>query len=234
MRIEKYLLIIIVITGALMPQRGYAEIDRGQLGAWYMYFWNYEFEDSPWGIEGDFQHRNWGIVDDFEQRIIRGGVTYKPVGWDLKFTLGYAHFLTGDFGASDETTGENRIYQQMVYPHKVGGRFYLLHRFRYEQRDVDEQDFRTRFRYNLFLNIPLNSTKIEAGTVYLALYNEIFLNGQKNIGKGKSVDIFDRDWAYGGLGYAFSKQFKVQFGYMHEIANTFDKGQLQFSIHHKF
>ena len=98
-------------------------------------------------------------------------------------------------------------------------------------RFVDNQDFKTRYRYSLFMNIPLNKLKIEPKTVYLASYNEIFINGQRKIGNGKTVRFFDRNRLYAALGYVFTKGLKMQLGMMRQTSNSFGKNQLQFSLH---
>jgi len=227
-------LIFIVLAACCSPGKVVAQIDQGQLGSWYMYFWNTTIEEGPWGFQGDIQHRSWNTLGDLEQRLLRGGVTYQAEGSKVKFTLGYANILTGTFGPDDSSTEESRIYQEALFPQKMGSRFYFTHRLRYEQRFVETQDFRTRYRYNLFLNIPLNSDVIEEKTIYLALYNEIFINGQKNIGNGRTVNFFDRNRTYAGFGYAINKQLKLQLGWMRQITNTWSKNQLQFSVHHTF
>ncbi len=230
----KYLIFSAILVACLFPQQGRGQVDDGQLGSWYMYFWDAPIKDSQWGFQGDFQHRSWDVPGDLEQRLLRGGVTYRPLDTKMKFTLGTAYVLSSDFGESDSNSEEWRIYQELLFPQKLGSRFHFNHRFRFEQRFVENQDFRTRLRYNIFLNIPLNMKEIDEGAVYLAFYNELFLNMQKNIGNGKSVDIFDRNRLYGGLGYAVKKDFKVQFAYMQQTTSDWNKGQLQFSIHHKF
>ena len=101
-------------------------------------------------------------------------------------------------------------------------------------REMKNQDFRTRYRYNLFINIPLNKQVIEPKTLYLSLYNEIFINGQRKIGNGKSVTFFDRNRLYGALGYVFRKGLKMQCGMMRQTNNSFGKNQLQLSLHQTF
>ena len=179
--------------------------DNPDLGAWYMYFGGVEFENSQFGIHAEAQYRNHNIIGDLEQLLLRSGLTYKPADSKVKLTLGYGHITTGDFGSSSETTTESRIYQEALFPVQIAKGVYTKHRFRYEQRFVDGQDFRTRYRYNLFLNIPLNTRVLEEKTMYLALYNELFINGQRQIGKGKKVEIFDRNRLYVALGYWLKK-----------------------------
>ena len=229
-----------IVTGALLlaglfvPAAAQAQVDEDQIGAWYMYFWSTQLKDSRWGFQGDGQFRNWDLGGDLEQLLLRGGVTYTPRAGDVTFTFGYANVTTGEFGDSDETVREDRIYQEMLLPQKVGKRYYLRHRFRFEQRWVEGQDFRTRFRYNLFADIPVNRTDLNKGAVYVAVYNEIFVNGQRDIGDGREVELFDRDRLYGGIGYSISDTLRFQGGYMLQITDNFSKGQLQFSFHHRF
>jgi len=210
-----------------------SQVDEDQLGGWYMYFWNTEFGESKFGLQGDVQYRNWNVLGDLEQLLLRAGVTYSP-NENVKLTLGYGNITSGAFGDSNDTYTESRIYQEALLPHKISDRVYLKHRFRYEQRWVEDQDFRTRYRYNLFLNIPLNQPNLDKNSLYLAFYNEIFINGQKNIGDGRSVEIFDRNRLYGALGYAIKDNLKIQFGFMEQTLNNSSKGQLQLSMHHSF
>lgn len=209
--------------------------DEDQLGAWYMYFYNTTFKESNWGIQGDFQYRDWRGLGDREQLLLRSGVTYSPTDSGVKFTLGYANISSGVFGTeSDALTTENRIYQEGLFSNTILKRFLLTHRFRYEQRWVENQDFRTRYRYNIFVNVPFKGTSLSKGTPYFAFYNEIFINGERQISDTQSVQFFDRNRTYLGLGYALSNSIRFQLGWMEQTTTNFQKGQLQFSMHHSF
>jgi len=211
-----------------------AQVDESQTGAWSMYFYNHQFKDSQWGIQGDFQYRDWQGLGDTEQLMLRSGLTFTPKDSGVMFTLGYANITTGQFGESAETFAENRVYQEALIPQKIGSRFYLTHRFRYEQRFVENQDFRTRYRYNLFLNVPLNKKELSPKAIYVALYNELFINGQTDIGDNRTVEIFDRNRTYLGFGYVLNPTIRFQLGWMNQKTNTWRKGQLQLSMHHNF
>ncbi|WP_299367330.1 DUF2490 domain-containing protein [Winogradskyella sp.] len=223
------LFILLTIVGF---SAGFSQVDESQTGAWYMYFYNLRFKDSLWGIQGDFQYRDWQGLGDMEQLLLRSGVTFSPKGAGIMFTLGYANITTGQFGESDSTFNESRIYQEALFPQKLGNRFYLTHRFRYEQRFVENQDFRTRYRYNLFLNVPLNRKALTQKAIYIALYNELFINGQTGIGDGREVQLFDRNRTYLGIGYVLSSKIRFQLGWMNQKTVNWGKGQLQFSMHH--
>ncbi|NQY05331.1 MAG: DUF2490 domain-containing protein [Flavobacteriaceae bacterium] len=224
----------VVVIFVCFSQKTMAQVDGNQLGNWYMYFWDTSFKESGFGMQGDVQYRNWNFIGDLEQLLLRAGFTYKPKNANIKFTLGYGHITTGAFGDSDDTTTESRIYQEVLIPHKISGRFYAKHRFRYEQRFVEGQDFRTRYRYNIFLNVPLNKKDLGKNSFYLALYNELFINAQRNIGDGRTVQIFDRNRFYSGFGYSITDKLKVQLGHMLQSTNSVDKPQLQMSLHHSF
>lgn len=222
-----------VVFAALLftPKIGNSQIDERKVGAWYMYFFNTTFKESPWGVQGDIQYRNWNLGGDLEQLLLRGGVTYRPKNANIKFTLGYGDVTSGAFGSSKTTTRESRIYQEALIPNKVGNRFYLNHRFRYEQRFVQNQNFRTRYRYNLLLNVALTKKEMKKNTLYLALYNEIFINGQRNIGNGVDVAIFDRNRFYAALGFMILDNLKVQCGLMNQTTDNWSKNQIQLSFH---
>jgi len=232
--IRKSIFLLIFCTQPLLHNDLNAQIQEDQTGGWYMYFFNTTLNDSPWGIQGDLQHRNWNIAGDLEQLMLRGGLTYSPQNANIKFTLGYGNITTGAFGSDNTTTAESRFYQEALFPVKFGNRFYTNHRFRYEQRFVENQDFRTRYRYNLFLNIALNKVNMERNTIYLALYNELFMNGQRTIGNGNTVEFFDRNRLYGAVGYVIQDGLKVQLGVMNQTTDSWGKNQIQLSLHHSF
>ncbi len=234
-----YLCVAIILLFSVAPYQSasaqstdpFSELED-QLGAWYMYFFTKRFSDGPWGVQGDFQLRQWNIAGDLEQLLLRGGLTYTPRDVAGTFTLGYANITTGQFGSElDGTVSENRIYQEALLPHKIAARVLLTHRFRYEQRFNEDQDFRTRYRYNLFLNVPLNGEGLTKGVFYAALYNELFINGQQDIGDGRTVAWFDRNRTYLGLGYGLSPKLRTQLGVMRQTTNAWAKNQLQFSLH---
>lgn len=225
---------IFILACFFFMSHAYSQVESGKTGAWYMYFFNHQFKESALGIQGDIQYRNWNLGGDLEQLLLRSGLTYTPKNSKVLLTLGYANITTGEFGDGNDTSAESRIYQEALIPQKLGKRIYLTHRFRYEQRFVESQDFRTRYRYNLFLNLPFNKTALDKGAIYAALYNELFINGQKDIGDGREVAFFDRNRTYLGLGYVLKTGMRFQLGWMNQKTDNLGKAQLQLSFHHNF
>lgn len=218
----------------LPPSTSWAQVDEDQLGAWYMYFYSVRFEDSRLGFQGDGQWRNWDLGGDLEQLLLRSGLTFTPEDSNTTFTLGYASITSGAFGSSDASQHEHRIYQEALVRQRAGSRVRLRHRLRLEQRFVEDQDYRNRFRYALFVDIPLNRPEMTPGAFYLALYDEVFINLERNIGDGRRVDTLDRNRLYAALGYAVSNKLKVQGGVMLQSSSSIDKPQLQLSLHQSF
>ncbi len=227
------LMMILFLLGTSVNGTMYAQTNEDALGSWYMYFFNGTFSESEFGFQGDVQYRNWNIIGDLEQLLLRGGFTYSPKATAIKFTLGYGNITSGTYGSENSTSGESRIYQEALYPVRIGQRWNLNHRFRFEQRFVQNQEFRTRFRYNLSMEIPLNRNEMVEKTLYLALYDELFINGERSIGNGNEVEVFDRNRLYVALGYMISPSLKIQLGFMKQATDMLSKNQLQFSLHHK-
>lgn len=226
----------LVLAGAMLsPGAALAQtpVDRDQLGAWYMLYWSTRFDDSSLGLQGDVQHRNWDLGTDLEQLLIRGGLTYTPAS-SVLLTGGVAHITSGAFGDSSETSAERRVYQEALVSQAFGGVVFLRHRYRYEQRWVDGQDFRTRFRYALFGDVALNGRGTGSGSIYLALYNEVFVNGELEVGSGRTVERFDRNRFYTALGFGVSDRSRLQAGYMIQTLPVGSKGQVQVSLHASF
>ncbi len=212
----------------------YSQVDEDQLGAWYMLFLKKDFNNSQFGLQGDYQFRFWNFGSDLEQILLRTGITYTPKNANILFTFGYGNITSGEPGEGKSKTSESRVYQEALFSQGIGQRFLLTHRLRYEQRWVDNQDFRTRYRYNLFVNIPLNGTTLSKEVIYIALYNEIFLNGQRDIGQNRSVEIFDRNRTYLGLGYGLADNLRTQLGFMKQTTDGWSKWQAQVSLHGSF
>ena len=99
---SRVLLLMIFITMSFV-QHVNAQ-NPNQMGAWYMYFYDTQFNESQFGIQGDIQYRNWNIMGDLEQLLLRSGVTYRPKATNVKLTLGYAHITSGALGERDDTS----------------------------------------------------------------------------------------------------------------------------------
>jgi len=230
MRNGLWLAVAVVMASALFTSAAHGQIDEDQLGGWYVYQWTRNPGANGIGFQGDLQHRNWDRGGDIEQLLGRAGVTWTPAGSTIKYTFGIAAVQSEAFGPSDAATQEKRLYQEVLLPQRLGARLLLTHRWRMEQRDIEGQDLRMRLRYLIGVNYPLNRDTLGKGAVYLAFTNELFVNGERGIGRGRRVDWFDRNRAYAGMGYAVSNTLRLQFGYLEQTLDSSRKSQLQLNI----
>ncbi len=218
----------------LSPFRAQAGADDEEPGpgAWYMAFWSARLpSNSAFGLQGDVQWRNFNMAGDLEQFLFRASPFWTPPNTQARLASGYVYVLYGEPGEGRENFHEHRIYQEALLPQQIGSRVYLQHRLRYEQRWVDDQNFRTRYRYALLFNLPLNQQSMDKGALYLSLYNEVFLNGQRTIAADREVEYFDRNRAYAGLGYFISPNLRLQTAYMQQTIAESSRGQLQAGVH---
>lgn len=133
--------------------------------------------------------------------------------WNWHYEVGYAFIRSDNYlpGRDKKViTREDRIFQQFITCQNYG-RFHLLHRYRFEQRFI-EDDFTMRLRYFLSLNVPINGPEVLPKVFYLSGYNEIFINTE--------MSFFDRNRVYGGFGHRVSASLRAEVGYINQILGT--------------
>lgn len=190
-------------------------------GNWLMYFGTNRISDK-FSIHTEIQYRHHTTIpNNVEQLLLRAGLNYHFA--DNAFaTAGYA-FIPSYIFESDQKSPEvteHRIWQQLIMTDKIG-RIKFEHRYRAEQRWVNH-DYKSRFRYRLMLFVPINKPAIEKGTLFIGLYDEIFVNTRNT--------FFDRNRLYGALGYQLHQIANIQIGMLHQQVNDFGKWYLQFAL----
>ena len=221
--------IILLLAFISVSNFGFAQEDN-DLGAWYIYFGNFRFKESPWAIHGEAQYRNHNTIGDLEQLLLRTGLQYNHKSGNASFLAGYGSITSQAEGDATNSIHENRLYQEVILKQTIG-KVGFMHRFRYEQRWIDNLDFKTRFRYAIFVNVPINSIGLgEKGSWYVQGYDELFINGEKLDDK---FEYFDRNRLYLGLGYRVMKNLAFQVGIMQQATDSKSKTYLQFTAFHQ-
>ncbi|OYX83450.1 MAG: hypothetical protein B7Y83_11425 [Flavobacteriales bacterium 32-34-25] len=191
-------------------------------GNWFLYFGNQKI-NNRWNWHNEVQYRNYNFAGDLEQLLLRTGIGYNLSENNNNVLLGYAYIHSEPYiaGTDDKLeTDEHRIFQQFISKQQFG-RVYIQHRYRVEERFLKD-DFKMRFRYFLSLNVPINKKTLDKNAIYASAYNEIFLNTEQN--------QFDRNRLYGGIGYCFSKNIKVEVGIMSQMLANNSRAQFQIMI----
>ncbi|MEY8760378.1 DUF2490 domain-containing protein [Chryseobacterium tongliaoense] len=216
MEIFRSLALVVFICAAT-----FSWAQKNDLGAWYMYFGNNKIS-KKWNWHNEVQYRNFDAVGDLEQLLIRTGIGYDLSENNNNVLLGYGFILSQPYVNGEKTENiEHRIFQQFITKQKFG-RFNLQHRYRLEERFLQD-DFRMRFRYLLGLNIPINQKEMLPKTLYASVYNEIFLHFDS--------PVFDRNRVYGALGYVINKNLRIEAGYMNQIQENRNRGQIQIGFY---
>lgn len=192
----------------------------GDVGNWLMYFGQNRLAER-WSLHTEIQYRSHAFTPDAEQLLLRTGINYflQPKTF---VTAGVGYISNHPQGNSIKGTlaREFRIWQQLIMLHTIG-RFHVEHRYRAEQRWV-ESTYSGRLRYRLLSNFPLNTNSMQAGTVFLSVYDEIFLNTRGN--------YFDRNRFYTAIGYQWKSNLNTQAGMLNQALANRDKWYFQLAV----
>ncbi|MEO9850537.1 MAG: DUF2490 domain-containing protein [Reichenbachiella sp.] len=187
-------------------------------GAWFGFYTKYHFNDK-WAYYGEYHIRRRNGFDDMAQIYLRFGVTYSLAKYaDLTVGVVNPYYWAPDQDDPnlDKVVPQFRTWEQLVFGTPFD-HIKMYHQIRLEQRykrDYEKgSDFKLthRFRYKLTLYVPLNKPAFENHTLFLSLYNEIFIQAGKTV----VYNHLEDNRAFAGLGYNLSEQVQVQAGYMY-------------------
>lgn len=209
----------VILGGLIMLLSVIGFAQDSELGNWLIYFGNKKI-DAKWNWHHEVQYRNYNAIGDLEQLLLRTGIGYNLTENNNNLLLGYGYINSQNYISNTDdklSVNEHRVFQQFITRQSFA-RVKLQHRYRFEQRWVDDADFKLRFRYFLSANIAINNTDIVDNTWYASAYNEIFINN--------SQTLFDRNRLYCGIGYKLNKTAKFELGYMNQFLNNANRDQI--------
>ena len=208
----------------LVSSLAFSQSPPNTTGKWLMFF-NQTRINERWSIHAEAQYRSYEIMPNTEQLLLRGGVNYH-INNAAFVSFGYAN--VANYAYDKEMmpglqVSENRLWQQFLMRHSLG-RIYFEHRYRLEQRwlNGNQNVYLDRIRYMLRATIPINKKKLEAKTVFVSFYDEVFIHFNDK--------PFDRNRLYGAVGYQFTPLFNIQLGYLAQTVNTTTKSYLQTAV----
>ncbi|GGF25985.1 DUF2490 domain-containing protein [Hymenobacter cavernae] len=168
--------------------------------------------ENKWGGFAEVQARTDAVFWKYFYNELKAGISYDL---DKTFTVMLAggRYATSNYRALEDgpLNVEKRLWLQLVLNQYLD-RLKIEHRYRIEQRWFayrgDSSGTRQRLRYRLNAFLPLNNKTITDKTVFLSVYDEIFLN--------PDGPVFERNRVYGGAGYQFSKHVILQVGWVNQ------------------
>lgn len=187
-------------------------VNDKRLGAWTVFNFQYAFS-KKWGVWGELQSRLNNPFYNIFYYEQKGGAWYN-INEYFQVLGGIGHYGThGEDFSDGPTVREARFWQQLTINQYLD-RLKFEHRYRIEQRWLN-REFNDRFRYRLNLAIPLNHNKMEAKTVFLSMFDEIFLTTQK--------PHFLRNRFFIGAGYQINKEVSVLAGWINQYNYNLSK-----------
>ena len=191
-----------------------------EVGSWWMYFGSNRLHDN-WSLWTEAQYRSHDHGENVEQLLLRTAIQWHATKRSF-FALGYGYIgnYIPETDIQNPTIEEGRIFQQYILKHNWS-RTIFEHRFRLEQRWI-QGEYANRFRYRLFLIIPLGKKKLEEDTWFIGLYDEIFLNTVEK--------YYDRNRLYGAIGYQFNSTTNLQVGMLNQDSELINKWYFQLAL----
>ena len=223
-KIAFYIIVLLsFISSSINAQN--TRLNNSNTIGWYNYFGTLKVSQK-FGIHTEYQFRRTEIITAWQQSLLRVGVNYQ-LNPKIQFRLGYAWIETFPYGeipinGMGKDFTEHRLFQIATITDKVSI-VDLSHRFMLEQRWVgrysndnltieDEFPLLNRVRYMLRMQMPLKGKEINDKTVYLAIYDEVFVGFGENINE----NIFDQNRFGILLGYKFSPSIRIEVGYLNQ------------------
>ena len=223
-KIVFYIILLLSFSSSINAQN--SRINNHNTIGWYNYFGTFKVSQK-FGIHTEYQFRRTETITEWQQSLLRVGVNYQ-LNPRIQLRLGYAWIETFPYGeipinGMGKDFTEHRLFQMATITDKVSI-VDLSHRFMLEQRWVgrysndnltieDEFPFLNRLRYMFRMQIPLKGKEIKDKTVYLAIYDEVFIGFGKNVNE----NIFDQNRVVILLGYKFSPSIRIEGGYLNQV-----------------
>lgn len=214
---------------------------------WTGIYTKYRIGEKLW-YNGEYHIRTRdNFINEMNQLYIRLGLSYLLTN-NFEITGG---IVTPFYWVDENQYPENtpldkvvpqfRFWQQFLFIQPVG-RVKVYHQIRLEQRwrrdfIVDSPfELTHRFRYKLMAYVPLNSRELQKKTLFLSLYNEIFIQAGRSI----QINYLEDNRSFIGLGYILNENIQIQTGYMKSFqqrSNGFDfndRDIIRVSLYHNF
>ena len=195
--IKNVLLVALFMLG--ISVYGQNNLPQNKLGAWYILASNSKISEKV-NVQLQTQFRFYEVLNDLQQFKIRSGVTYAVLP-SFKLGLGYGYFRNDPSYASEipKSFNEHRIVLDGHLSQKLA-KIGINHRYRFEQRYLEDRDHSAWMRYMLKGSYPLSEK------MNVDVYDEVFLNVSGN-------QTFMQNWLGGGVSYAINSRLKGRLGF---------------------
>jgi hypothetical protein len=244
-RLGGLVLLILLMLGT--DHVGAQRVTDPNANLWISHWGDQRFTDR-WSFHTEAHVRRAELGASWQQLLLRPAVNYHLNG-QVMFTVGYSYYHNYRYGAYPIRfeNWEHHLFQQVQLGSSYG-RLAIAHRFRLEERFIaqltpspenpaegvfDTYQYQNRFRYRVWLTLPLGHDKVGPGVFTANLYDEVFLN----FGDSQRLDYMHQNRLSGLLGYQVSEPFSLLAGYLWQViqrpgaANGADLQELNSTLH---
>lgn len=223
-RIYIYILFTIVYQSTVFAQK--SPLTTHNNTVWMSLATKVYFTDQFY-FANEFHWRRADWILAPQQIVERPSLNYKIADF-VTGSIGYTFVLNDPYGEfpSPLQTKEHNIWEQFELNHKLKS-LTFKHRYRLEHRfvnrvvkDANESyhlegfQFKQRFRYRVTANLTLRKFEKTNSKLFVKAFDEIFLGLNSN---NLAAQLFNQNWLYLGIGYAFNSKGQIQLGYMHQV-----------------
>jgi len=196
-----------------------------QFHAWALYTGTHKITNKV-NFMTEYQWRRADGFQHWQQSLLRLGTEY-VINPKISVMVGYGWIKTFPYGTQPvlHDFNEHRVFEQVNLKDKIG-RFELQHRYRIEQRFIEQYAknssgevvqvdpvFRNRIRYRAMVMVPLSRKEMTDNTMFLNVNDELFVG----IGEGIAKNPIDQNRFIAALGWRFNAQTNVQVGYLNQF-----------------
>ena len=216
-----FTIIVVGCTVACVAQKNISN----QFHAWALYTGTHKISNKV-NFMTEYQWRRADGFQHWQQSLLRLGTEY-VINPKISVMVGYGWIKTFPYGTQPvlHDFNEHRVFEQVNLKDKIG-RFELQHRYRIEQRFIEQYAinslgevvqvdpvFRNRIRYRAMVMVPLSRKEMTDNTLFLNVNDELFVG----IGEGIAKNPIDQNRFIAALGWRFNAQTNVQVGYLNQF-----------------
>ena len=205
--LKKFLFTIVVLFRFCIQ----AKSQTNYVGTWNVLNTEYAINNKV-SVWAEGQLRSQKFINDFYYHEVKTGVNIRP-NKSFGILIGMGQYATYSNGGNFKTpviSHEFRLWEQFTLVNNIG-KVKIEHRYRIEQRWRNDE-YRNRFRYRLNPIIPINKKSIQNHTLFVTLYDEIFITNQPS--------YFQRNRFFAGMGFQFNKRLTLQAGWIRQTDYT--------------
>ncbi|HQV75689.1 MAG TPA: DUF2490 domain-containing protein [Flavobacteriales bacterium] len=214
------LMVILLVRTEVWAQR--VTENNGHL--WVSHWGDHRISEH-WSFHTEAHWRRANLGRDGQQLLLRPAINYH-LNEQVMFTAGYSYYINYPYDTYPIpfSNWEHHLFQQVQLTNPIG-RLRIQHRFRIEERFVarirqdtedptigefDGYNYLNRFRYRLWLTLPLGHEQSGPGVFTVNLYDEFFLN----FGEPGRLNNINQNRLSALVGYQVNKPLNVMIGYL--------------------